>query len=69
VTRALSRVSGNAGSEARDLMLRLVAQICPRWNRLADWLRQAELYSAAAVPLDPTRRGSRISPIISTGER
>ena len=26
----------------------LVAQICPRWNRLADWLREAERYSAAA---------------------
>jgi len=27
---------------------RLVAQICPRWNRLADWLRAAEGYAAAA---------------------
>ena len=26
----------------------LVAQICPRWNRLADWLRAAEGYAAAA---------------------
>jgi hypothetical protein len=26
----------------------LVAQICPRWNRLADWLREAERYAAAA---------------------
>jgi hypothetical protein len=27
---------------------RMVAQICPRWNRLADWLREAERYAAAA---------------------
>ena len=26
----------------------LVAQICPRWNRLEDWLREAEGYSRAA---------------------
>ena len=26
----------------------LVAQICPRWNRVADWLREAELFSTAA---------------------
>jgi hypothetical protein len=28
--------------------LEMVAQICPRWNRLADWLREAERYAAAA---------------------
>jgi len=28
--------------------LEMVAQICPRWNRLADWLRAAEGYAAAA---------------------
>ncbi len=26
----------------------LVAQICPRWNRVAAWLRDAERFSAAA---------------------
>jgi hypothetical protein len=26
----------------------LVDQICPRWNRVADWLREAEGYSRAA---------------------
>ena len=26
----------------------LVAQIFPRWNRVADWLREAERYSTAA---------------------
>ncbi len=26
----------------------LVTQICPRWNRVADWLREAEGYSRAA---------------------
>jgi len=33
---------------APTLLLKLVAQICPRWNRLADWLRAAEGYAAAA---------------------
>ena len=28
--------------------LEMVAQICPRWNRTADWLRAAEQYSLAA---------------------
>jgi hypothetical protein len=27
---------------------RMVAQICPRWNRVADWLREAEWFSTAA---------------------
>ena len=27
---------------------RVVAQICPRWNRMANWLREAERFSAAA---------------------
>jgi hypothetical protein len=26
----------------------LVAQIFPRWNRVADWLREAERFSTAA---------------------
>jgi hypothetical protein len=26
----------------------LVAQIFPRWNRMADWLREAERFSMAA---------------------
>jgi hypothetical protein len=26
----------------------VVAQIFPRWNRVADWLREAEGYAAAA---------------------
>jgi hypothetical protein len=25
-----------------------VAQIFPRWNRIADWLKEAERFSAAA---------------------
>jgi hypothetical protein len=28
--------------------LELVAQIFPRWNRVADWLRDAERFSMAA---------------------
>jgi len=28
--------------------LEMVAQIFPRWNRVADWLREAEGYAAAA---------------------
>jgi hypothetical protein len=28
--------------------LEMVAQICPRWNRVADWLREAERFSTAA---------------------
>ena len=28
--------------------LEMVAQICPRWDRVADWLREAEGYAAAA---------------------
>jgi hypothetical protein len=28
--------------------LELVAQIFPRWNRVADWLREAERFSTAA---------------------
>ena len=28
--------------------LEMVAQICPRWNRVADWLREADGYSRAA---------------------
>jgi len=27
---------------------RMVAQILPRWNRVADWLREAERFSTAA---------------------
>jgi hypothetical protein len=27
---------------------RMVAQIFPRWNRVADWLREAERFSTAA---------------------
>jgi hypothetical protein len=30
------------------ISLEMVAQICPRWNRVADWLREAERFSAAA---------------------
>jgi hypothetical protein len=32
----------------QEILLRKVAQICPRWNRVADWLREAERFSAAA---------------------
>ena len=28
--------------------LEMVAQICPRWNRVADWLRETEHFSTAA---------------------
>jgi hypothetical protein len=28
--------------------LEMVAQICPRWNRVADWLKEAERFSTAA---------------------
>jgi len=28
--------------------LEMVAQICPRWNRVAEWLREAERFSTAA---------------------
>jgi hypothetical protein len=30
------------------LLLRMVDQIFPRWNRVEDWLREAEGYSRAA---------------------
>jgi len=32
----------------RIIRLELVAQISPRWNRVANWLKEAEGYAAAA---------------------
>lgn len=40
---AFNYLRANSGGNER-----LVAQICPRWNRVADWLREAESYAAAA---------------------
>jgi hypothetical protein len=41
-------VGAMAGNLRLDHERRLVAQIFPRWNRVADWLREAEGYAAAA---------------------
>ena len=45
--RVASRRYG-AASFACNHERRMVAQICPRWNQMADWLRHAELYTAEA---------------------
>ena len=52
------RVSGNASCSINEVVwrfrsfginnLEMVAQIFPRWNRVADWLREAERFSTAA---------------------
>jgi hypothetical protein len=39
---------GSGFQSCRINDLEMVAQIFPRWNRVADWLREAEGYAAAA---------------------
>ena len=39
----------------RNNDLELVALICPRWNRLANWLREAERWGPATITVKAVR--------------